>query len=105
MSMPSIEGLAVSFAEHDARTRERLNDHDRRLEALETRQTTLEKIATSVEVLANHQKVLEENQHEIKETVKAIAEKPVKRWEAIVEKILLAFVAAALAYIFPKVVF
>ena len=42
---------------------------------------------------------------EIKETVQAIKDKPGKRWEGIVDKVLLVFVGAVIGYIMIKLGF
>ena len=87
--------LAVSLERVDQRAKS--NTH--RIEDLETRQDSLEKLVTSVEVLATRQETVENDVKEIKTDVKALTEKPGKRWEGIVDKALWAVVGALVAWI------
>ena len=69
-----------------------------RLDDVEKRQDNLDKLTTSVSLLAEREERMESDVKEIKSDVKTLAEKPAKRWEAVVEKALLAIVAAVVAY-------
>lgn len=69
-----------------------------RLDDVEKRQDNLDKLTTSVSLLAEREERMESDVKEIKSDVKTLAEKPAKRWEAVVEKALLAVVAAVMAY-------
>lgn len=76
--------------------RSKSNTH--RLEEVEKRQDNLDKLTLSVGLLAEREERVESDVKEIKSDVKTLAEKPAKRWDAVVEKALLAVVAAVVAY-------
>lgn len=76
--------------------RSKSNAH--RLDDVEKRQDNLDKLTTSVSLLAEREERMESDVKEIKSDVKTLAEKPAKRWDAVVEKALLAVVAAVVAY-------
>lgn len=76
--------------------RSKSNQH--RLEEVEKRQDNLDRLTTSVSLLAEREERMESDVKEIKSDVKTLDEKPAKRWEAVVEKALLAVVAAVVAY-------
>lgn len=67
----------------------------KRLESVEQRQDMLEKLATAVEVLAVRQKSVDEAVREIKADVRCLKERPGKRWEALMDRVLYLVVGAA----------
>lgn len=94
------EEMAVALERVDQRGKS--NTH--RIEDLETRQDNLDKLVTSVEVLATRQETVETDVKEIKGDVKALAEKPGKRWDGIVDKIIWLLVSGGLGYFLAKIV-
>lgn len=94
----TTEELAVNLQEVDDRSKS--NKH--RLDRLEQRQDDLETLAGSVKVLADRQERMDDDVKEIKRDVKTIAEKPVKRGEAIVDKLIYALLAALMTYLLAK---
>lgn len=85
----------------EANDRSKSNTH--RLDRLEQRQDDLETLAGSVKVLADRQERMDDDVKEIKRDVKTIAEKPVRRGEAIVDKLIYALLAAVMAYLLARV--
>ena len=77
---------------------ERCKSNTEWLEEVEKRQDDLETMATAVAALAAREERVEKDVKEIKADVKTLAEKPAKRWDAVVEKALLAIVAAVVAF-------
>ena len=90
------ENLDMEHRLTEVEARSKSNAH--RLDDVEKRQDNLDKITTSVSLLAEREERMESDVKEIKSDVKTLAEKPAKRWEAVVEKALLAVVAAVVAY-------
>lgn len=82
---------------------ERAKSNSHRLEEVEKRQDNLDKLVSTVSVLAAEQKHMDSDVKEIKADVKTILEKPGKRWESIVEKIIWAICAAVIAYLLGHV--
>lgn len=90
------EKLDMEHRLTEVEARSKSNAH--RLDDVEKRQDNLDKLTTSVSLLAEREERMESDVKEIKSDVKTLAEKPAKRWEAVVEKALLTVVAAVVAY-------
>ena len=73
-----------------------------RLDELEKRQDSLETLTTSVSLLAEREQRVESDVKEIKADVKGLAEKPGKRYDSLVDKILWGVVGAVLAFLLAK---
>lgn len=75
----------------------------RRIEKLEGDYEILRNLTTSVEKIATKQDSMEKDMGELKADVKNIAEKPARRWESIVEKVLLTAIGIIVAYLFAQI--
>ena len=95
----SEQEIAVKLAEVDQRSRS--NTH--RLEQVEKKLEDNEQLLTNVALIAQKQNTLESDVQEIKTDVKMLTAKPAKRWESVVEKIILAVVAAGVTYLLAYV--
>lgn len=82
---------------------ERSKSNTHRIDSLEKRQDNVDKLATSVEVLATQFSHQQEDISEIKTDVRSMASKPAKRWDNIVDKIILTIVAAIVAFLLVKI--
>ena len=91
--------IAIKLAEVEQRSKS--NSH--RLDEVEKRQGDLEKLVTSVATLAKEQEHIKEDVTEIKADVKQLTEKPGKRWEAIVEKVIWAVCAAVVGFLLARI--
>lgn len=91
----SEQDIAVKLAEVDQRSRS--NTH--RLEQVEKKLEDNEQLLTNVALIAQKQNALESDVQEIKSDVKTLTAKPAKRWESIVEKVILTIVTAGLTYL------
>ena len=83
--------------EHEKRLADvenRSKSNTRRLEKLEESTEAINKLATSVQVMATKQDGMAETLERLDTKVECIEAKPGKRWDSIVEKIILAVVAA-----------
>lgn len=78
---------------------ERAKSNTHRINQVEKRQEDSEKMLHSIALIAQRQDSMEVDVKEIKADVKSLAAKPGKRWDSIVDKILLAAVGALVAYI------
>jgi seryl-tRNA synthetase len=81
--------------------RSKSNSH--RLDEVEQRQDNLDKLVASVEVLATKQENVENDVKEIKADVKTLTDKPGKRWDNIVDKLVWAVLAAVVAFFLAKI--
>lgn len=82
---------------------DRSKSNTKRLDEVEVRQDNLDKLVTSVQVLATKQENVESDVKEIKADVKSLTEKPGKRWDGIVDKLVWAVLAAVVAFLLAKV--
>ena len=87
----------VEFAERLSKTEERSKSNQHRLDELEVWQRDQTELVRSVSVMATKQERIENDVTEIKADVKAIATKPGKRWDSIVDKLIWLIVGAAAA--------
>lgn len=92
--------------EHERRLTEvqyRAEDNTRRIDDLEKRQDNLDELVGTVKVLATREEKMEADVKEIKADVKEIASKPGKRWEAVVEKVLITLAAAIVGFLLAQI--
>lgn len=91
--------------EHERRLTEvesRSKSNTKRLDVLEERQGNLETLAASVSALAIREEHMESDVKEIKADVKTLTEKPAKRWDSVVDKVVWAVLGAILAYMLSQ---
>ena len=86
---------------HDNEQRSKSNQH--RIEQLEERQENLDKLVSSVAVIAEKQNRMEADVGDIKRDIKTLAEKPAKRWDGVVDKIISAIIAAIMGYALARI--
>lgn len=92
----------LDIAKQIERIDQRGKSNTHRIDDLEKRHDNMEKLVTSVEVLATKQQAVEQDVKEIKSDVKTMAEKPGKRWDAIVDKAVWALLAAVIAFLLGR---
>lgn len=95
------EKLSMEHRMTSVEDRSKSNTH--RIEDLERRTDDTEKLVTSVALIAEKQKQMGCDIADMKTSLKKITDLPGKRWESIVEKIILLIVAAVVAYILAKI--
>ena len=78
-------------------TEQRAKSNTHRIEKLEQQQKDLNKLVTAVEVLAVRQESVEGNVKEIRNAVQSITEKPGKRWDAMIDRVLYVLIGAAIS--------
>lgn len=81
--------------------RSKSNEH--RIEDLEKRQDNLDELVSTVKVLAIREENVENDVKEIKTDVKALNEKPAKKWDGLVDKIILTIAAAVIGFLLSKI--
>ena len=86
--------------EHRVTAVEKLAGSNRHsLEDIEKRQDNLDELVKSVALFAQEQEYIKEDVKEIKADVKALTDKPAKRWESLVDKLLLVAAGAFLGWL------
>lgn len=91
--------------EHERRLTEveaRSKSNSHRLDEMEKRQDDLEELTSTVKVLAIREENVENDVKEIKNDVKTLTGKPGKRWEGMVDKIIMTVVGAIIGLILAK---
>lgn len=91
--------------EHERRLTEvenRSKSNAHRLDDVEKRQDSLDELVGTVKVLANREETVENDVKEIKSDVKTLTSKPAKRWDSLVDKIILTIAAAVVGFILAK---
>lgn len=99
------EEIAVKLKETEDRSR----SNERRIEGLERDQLALNQLATSVAVMAQEQQTIRRDVAKSGEDIKAVRKSieelqaaPGKRWEKVVEKIILVAVGAVVAWLLAR---
>lgn len=85
----------------ECEARSKSNSH--RLDEMEKRQDDLDELVSTVKVLADREVRMENDVREIKEDVKSLKLKPAKRWEGIVDKVIITIVAAILGFLLARI--
>lgn len=91
----TIEELALKLQE----TTDRSYRNEGRIKKLENEHDVLQSLATSVAVMAEQIKTMNSSVQTLTGKVDKLEEKPAKRWESIVEKIILTIVAALVGFV------
>lgn len=89
------EDVAVRLEAIDQRGKS--NTH--RLDILEGNMTALNKLATAVEVMATKQDAMADTLNRLDGKVETLEGKPGKRWDSLVEKVLLVLAGAFAAWL------
>lgn len=82
---------------------DRSKGNTRRIEELERRQDNLDDLVSTVKVLATREENVENDVKEIKNDVKILTNKPAKRWDGLVDKIILTIAAAVIGFILAQI--
>jgi len=89
------QDVTVKLTELD----QRVGSNTRRIEGLEQREETLNRLTTAVEVLATKQKSTWESVEKLNGKLDVLEQKPGRRWEGLVDKILLVLAGAFVSYL------
>ena len=91
--------------EHEKRLteiEERTKSNTHRIDDLEKRQDNLDELVGTVKVLAVREENVETNVKEIKSDVKSLTGKSGKRWDNMVDKIIITIVAAIIGFLLAR---
>lgn len=91
--------------EHERRlteveTRSKSNSH--RLDKLEESTEAINRLATSMEVMAERQEQVVETVGKLDTKVTLLEEKPAKRWDSLMDKIIWAVAAALIGFVLAR---
>ena len=93
------EQLAIKLQE----TTDRSLRNEGRIKKLESEHEVLQQLVTSVAVMAEQMKHMNASVSTLNEKVDAIEEKPGKRWDSLVDKIVWAVCAALIGFILAQI--
>ena len=82
---------------------ERSKSNSHRIDEVERRQDNLDELVSTVKVLAVREENVENDVKEIKGDVKSLTGKSGKRWDGLVDKIILAVAAALVGFILSQI--
>ena len=92
--------------EHERRltqVEQRSKSNTHRLEKLEASTEAISRLATSMEVMASKQEQVAETVEKLDGKVTALEEKPVKRIDGLVDKIIWAICAAVISFVLARI--
>ena len=95
----NIEDIALKLQE----TTDRSARNEGRIKKLEAENAVLHQLATSVAVMAEQMKTMNASVLTLTSEVEELKDKPVKRWDSLVDKIIWAVAGAVLAYILASI--
>jgi hypothetical protein len=97
--------MAIEMEHRITVVEDRSKTNSKRLDELEKRQDNLDELVTTVKVLAVREESVENDVKEIKSDVKSLTDKPAKRWDGLVDKIILTIAAAIIGFILAQIGF
>lgn len=92
--------------EHEKRLteiEERSKSNSHRIDTIEKRQDNLDELVGTVKVLAVREENVENNVKEIKNDVKSLTGKSGRRWDGMVDKIIMILVAAVVGFMLAQI--
>lgn len=93
-------GMEIEHRLTEIESRSKSNTH--RLDEMEKRQDDLDELVSTVKVLADREVRVENDVKEIKDDVKSLKMKPLKRWDSIVNTVLIALVTAIAGFLLAR---
>ena len=81
---------------------DRSKSNQRRIEKLEADMKDYQQLVTTMATFSQKQESIESDVKEIKGDIKAIRDKPAKRWESIVDKVIMVILGALVTFLLAK---
>ena len=81
----------------------RLTQVETKVDELERRQDKLDELIGTVKVLADREERVEDDVKEIKADVKEVINKPAKKWDDLVSKIIMTVAAAIVGFLLAQI--
>ena len=95
----NVEEIAIKLQE----TTDRSTRNEGRIKKLESESAVLHQLATSVAVMAEQMKTMNTSVLTLTTEVEELRDKPGKRWDNLVDKIIWAIIAAWLGYVLAQI--
>lgn len=90
-----IESIALKLQA----TTDKADRNEGRIKKLESEHEVLHQLATSVAIMGEQLKNMNTNVSALTSKVEELESKPAKKWEAVVEKVIIGFVSALVAFV------
>lgn len=94
----NIEEVALKLQE----TTDRSVRNEGRIKKLESVQESIHSLATSVAIMTEQMKTMNSSVNTLTDKVEELEQKPAKKWEGVVDKVLWAFLAAVIAFLLGR---
>lgn len=94
--------MELNFEHRLTEVEERAKANQHRIEKLETSTETLNRLATSMEVMAEKQGQVADAVDELDGKVTALETKPAKRWDGLVDKLILVVATALVTWLLAQ---
>lgn len=95
--------MELKFEHRLTEVEERSKSNQHRIDGIEKKQDEIGDLVSSVKVLAEREQNVENDVKEIKSDVKNLTNKPAKKWDNLVEKVLWAFIAAVIGFVLAQI--
>ena len=95
-------GRETEFEHRLTEIEQRSKSNTKRIDELAEDHRALQSLATNMAVMTERQDSMDSSLKEIKSGVTALTEKPAKRWESVVEKVIGVIVGGIIGYILVR---
>lgn len=95
--------MEKEFEHRMTEVEDRSKSNKYRIDKLEKQQDNFVELVSSVKVLAEREENVENDVKEIKNDVKTLTGKPGKRWDSLVDKIIVALTAAIIGFLLSQI--
>lgn len=99
----------MDFEHRLTEAEQRAKSNTRRIDKLEQQTDAIQSLATSVEVMVQEQvhqteaiERVEKNVEKLDSKVEVLERKPAKRWEGVIDKVIMTIVGAVVGYLLVK---
>ena len=97
--------MEIDYEHRLTEVEDRSKSNTRRLDEVEKRQDNLDDLVSTVKVLAVREENVENDVKEIKSDVKSLTGKSGKRWDDLVDRVVLIVVSAIIGFILAQIGF
>lgn len=95
--------MEIEYEHRLTEVEDRSKSNAERLDAVEKRQDNLDELVSTVKVLAVREENVEKDVSEIKADVKTLTNKPAKRWDDLVDKVIILLAGGIVGFILTQI--